>query len=306
MDKAFFNNSGAEANETAIKLARLYGHGKNISLPSIIVTEGSFHGRTLATLTATGNHKVQAGFGPLVQGFVRVPYNDLNAVQQAAERHEGIVAVMVEPITGEGGIVIPDSGYLKGLRRICDDQGWLLILDEIQTGLCRTGRWFAFQHEAVLPDVLTLAKSLGNGIPIGACLARGDAVGVFQPGSHGSTFGGNTLACRVALAVTEAMKESRLDERAAHLGKRMLAAFEKAFADLASVKNIRGRGLMLAIELDRPCKELMTTALDRGVLINVTAESVIRLLPPLIMTDDEADHVLELLTDIVRQFSTKQ
>ncbi len=302
MDNAFFCNSGAEANEAAIKLARLYGHQRKILTPGIIVTEGSFHGRTLATLSATGNRKIQAGFEPLVQGFYRVPYNDAAAVAQVGERNHDVVAVLVEPVTGEGGISIPDSDYLKALRRICDERGWLLILDEIQTGMCRTGKWFACQHEDVLPDVMTLAKGLGNGVPIGACLARGPAARVLGPGNHGSTFSGNPLVCRAALAVIDILSSGKFDRRAAQLGEHMLAALKSALVQVAGVKDIRGKGLMLAIELDRPCKELVKHALDAGLLINVTAERVVRLLPPLIMTDAEADQAVAILGPIVRSF----
>jgi acetylornithine/N-succinyldiaminopimelate aminotransferase len=302
MDNAFFCNSGAEANEAAIKLARLHGSQNNIRTPGIIVTEGSFHGRTLATLTASGNRKIQAGFEPLVQGFFRVPYNDLDAVRHVGDNDKGIVAVLVEPITGEGGVKIPDDGYLKGLRQICDERGWLLMLDEIQTGVCRTGKWFACQHEGVQPDVMTLAKGLGNGVPIGACLARGKAAQVFKPGSHGSTFSGNPLVCRVALTVLDEMEKGKLAKRAAVLGERLLAGFRKTLDNVAGVREIRGRGLMLAIELDRPCKEMLTRALERGILINVTVDSVIRLLPPLILTDDEADLLVRELSTTVRAF----
>jgi acetylornithine/N-succinyldiaminopimelate aminotransferase len=305
MTNAFFCNSGAEANEAAIKLARLYGHQQNILTPGIIVTEGSFHGRTLATLSATGNRKIQAGFEPLVQGFHRVPYNDLEAVRQVGERSKEIVAVLVEPITGEGGVSIPDAGYLKGLRQICDERGWLLMLDEIQTGMCRTGKWFACQHEGVVPDVMTLAKGLGNGVPIGACLAHGKAAHVFKPGSHGSTFSGNPLVCRVGLAVIDELENGKLANRAAKLGERLLAKLKEALSQVAGVKDIRGRGLMLAVELDRPCKELLQMALERGLLINVTADSVIRLLPPLILTDNEADILVRELTSAVRAFLEK-
>ena len=302
MDNAFFCNSGAEANEAAIKLARLHGHQRGMLTPGIIVTEGSFHGRTLATLSASGNRKIQSGFEPLVQGFYRVPYNDLDAVRQVGEHNKDVVAVLVEPITGEGGISIPDAGYLKGLRQICDERGWLLMLDEIQTGMCRTGKWFACQHEDVVPDVMTLAKGLGNGVPIGACLARGKAAQVFKPGSHGSTFSGNPLVCRVALTVIDELEKGKLAQRAAKLGARLLAKLTEALGQVAGVKDIRGRGLMLAVELDRPCQELLQLALDRGLLINVTAENVIRLLPPLIMTDDEADIVVRELASAVRAF----
>jgi acetylornithine aminotransferase len=302
MDNVFFCNSGAEANEAAIKLARMYASQRKILNPGIIVTEGSFHGRTLATLSATGNRKIQAGFEPLVQGFYRVPYNDLEAVRLVGENNKEIVAVLVEPVIGEGGIVIPDAGYLKGLRRLCDEHGWLLMLDEIQTGMGRTGRWFACQHEQVRPDVMTLAKGLGNGVPIGACLARGPAAAVLTPGSHGSTFSGNPLVCRVALAVIDTLENEHLDKRAAQLGERLLAGFKQGLSGVTAVKDIRGRGLMLAIELDRPCKEIMTLALARGLLVNVTADKAIRLLPPLILSDAEADQIVAMLTDIVRGF----
>jgi acetylornithine aminotransferase len=302
MDNAFFCNSGAEANEAAIKLARLYGHQRDILTPGIIVTEGSFHGRTLATLSASGNRKIQSGFEPLVQGFYRVPYNDLAAIRQVGERNKDVVAVLVEPITGEGGISIPDTGYLKGLRQICDERGWLLMLDEIQTGMCRTGKWFACQHEGVVPDVMTLAKGLGNGVPIGACLAHGKAAHVFKPGSHGSTFSGNPLVCRVALTVIDELEKGKLAERAARLGQRLLAALKEKLGHVPGVREIRGRGLMLAVELDRPCKELLQHALESGILINVTAENVVRLLPPLILTDNEADMLVEKLDKAIRAF----
>ncbi len=302
MDNVFFCNSGAEANEAAIKLARLYGHQRKILTPGIIVTEGSFHGRTLATLSATGNRKIQAGFEPLVQGFYRVPYNDAASVAQVGERNQDVVAVLVEPITGEGGIVVPDAGYLRELRRICDERGWLLMFDEIQTGMGRTGRWFACQHEGVTPDVMTLAKGLGNGVPIGACLARGTAAGVFQAGNHGSTFSGNPLVCRVALEVLDILRSEQLDRRAAELGTRMLDGLRQELASVPGVKDIRGKGLMLAVELDRPCKELMRLALDAGLLINVTSERVVRLLPPLIISDAEADEIVRMVGWLTRDF----
>ena len=302
MDNVFFCNSGAEANEAAIKLARLYGHQRKILNPTIIVTEGAFHGRTLATLSATGNRKIQAGFEPLVSGFSRVPYNDLAAVRTVAEHNKDVVAVLVEPIIGEGGIQVPDAGYLKGLREICDERGWLLMLDEIQTGMCRTGKWFAFEHEGIKPDVLTLAKGLGNGVPIGACLARGTAADVFKPASHGSTFSGNPLVCRVGLAVIDILERDKLDKRAAELGKRILNGLKKQLDGLADVRDIRGKGLMLAVELTRPCKEILTLALERGLLVNVTADSVVRLLPPLILSDAEADQIVAGVSECVRTF----
>ncbi len=302
MDAAFFGNSGAEANEAAIKLARLYGNNKKVRNPTIIVTEGSFHGRTLATLSATGNRKIQAGFEPLVGGFNRVPYGDVAAVRQVGEHNPEVVAVLVEPVLGEGGIVVPAPGYLAALRTLCDERGWLFMLDEIQTGLCRTGRWFAFQHEDAPPDVMTLAKSLGNGVPIGACLARGEAARLFQPGNHGSTFGGNPLACRAALAVIDQLEAGKFSERAAALGRRIYSGLATRLEGTRGVKQIRGKGLMVGIELDRACADVKTKALARGVLVNVTADNVVRLLPPLIITDAEADRICEAVADSVREF----
>lgn len=304
MDSVFFGNSGAEANEAAIKLARLHGHNKKTRNPSIIVTEGSFHGRTLATLSATGNRKIQAGFEPLVSGFNRVPFNDVAAVRQVGDNNPDVAAVLVEPILGEGGIVIPAPGYLKALRALCTERGWLLMLDEIQTGMCRTGRWFAYQHEDARPDVMTLAKSLGNGVPIGACLASGAAASLFQPGNHGSTFGGTPLACRAALTVIESLEAGKLDARAATLGRRLLDGLAAALDGTAGVVQIRGKGLMIGIELDRPCAEVKSLALARGLLVNVTAEKVVRLLPPLVISDAEADRITAVVADSIRAFLT--
>ena len=302
MDRVFFANSGAEANEAAIKLARLHAHRRGVENPAILVTEGSFHGRTLATLSATGNRKVQAGFEPLVQGFVRVPYDDVEAVEIAAENRSNIVAILVEPIQGEGGIRLPADDYLPRLRAICDREGWLLIFDEIQTGMGRTGRFFAHEHVGARPDVITLAKGLGNGVPIGACLARGAAAEVLTPGSHGSTFGGNPLACRVGRAVLETIDAAHLVENAARQGTYLLDAFRESLAHVSGVAAIRGRGLMIGIELDRPCGELVVSALDAGLLINVTAERVIRLLPPLILEQPEADQLVRELTHLIEGF----
>jgi acetylornithine aminotransferase len=302
MDKVFFANSGAEANEAAIKLARLHGHRRGIGQPAILVMEGSFHGRTLATLSATGNRKVQAGFEPLVQGFVRVPYDDFPAVETAAANRSSIVAVLVEPIQGEGGINMPAGDYLQRLRALCDRHGWLLMLDEIQTGMGRTGRLFAHQHAGIVPDVMTLAKGLGNGVPIGACLARGAAAEVLGPGSHGSTFGGNPLACRAAQAVIETIEREGLIKRAADMGEYLLAGFRGALAGHPGVTEIRGLGLMLGIELDRPCGDLVGQALEAGLLINVTAERVIRLLPPLILQQPEADRLVDGLSQLIGNF----
>lgn len=302
LDKVFFCNSGAEANEAAIKIARRAASLKNIDQPMIVVMEGSFHGRTLATLSATGNRKVQAGFEPLVQGFVRVPYNDLDSVRAVARNTPNVVAVLVEPVQGEGGVVIPDAGYLRGLREICDAQGWLLMLDEIQTGMGRTGRWFACQHEDVLPDVMTLAKALGNGMPIGACLARGAAADLLQPGMHGSTFGGNPLACRAALAVIAVHESEGIATRAASTGDALAAELRRQLDGLAAVREVRNRGMMIGVELDRPCAALVGQALADGLLINVTAERVIRLLPPLNLTAEEVQRIADLLGALVRRY----
>ncbi len=302
MERVFFSNSGAEANEAALKLARLYGHRKNIETPQVIVTEGSFHGRTLATLTATGNRKIQAGFEPLVPGFLRAPYDDMDAVRTIAANSPEVVAVLVEPILGEGGVCIPSENYLGDLRQLCDEHSWLLMLDEIQTGMGRTGHWFAHQDTGIQPDVMTLAKGLGNGVPIGACLARGAAADVFQPGNHGSTFGGNPLSASAALAVLRTIEKDRLVERAAELGKLMLAQFEQRLGGLDRVISIRGKGLMIGIELDCACSELMQQALQRKLLINVTAGSVVRLLPPLILSDAQANDICSTVCELIENF----
>jgi acetylornithine aminotransferase len=302
MDRVFFSNSGAEANEAAIKIARLFGHSKDIDCPAIIVMENSFHGRTLATLTATGNRKVQAGFEPLVRGFIRVPYNDLDAIRAVAANKSDTVAVLVEPIQGEGGINIPDAAYLEGIRKLCDENDWLMMLDEIQTGMGRTGKWFACQHDDIQPDVITLAKALGNGVPIGACLARGKAAEMMQPGSHGTTFGGNPLACSAALAVLDTMEQEQLVMQAAERGQQLLDGFAMTLQSREGVTEIRGRGLMIGIELDRPCTELVGKALAQGLLINVTAERVVRLLPPLITTEKQADMIVEQVSDLICRF----
>lgn len=302
MDRAFFCNSGAEANEAAIKLARLFGHRKGIDLPTVIVMERSFHGRTMATLTATGSRKVQAGFEPLLTGFARVPYNDVAAVQQVAAHNKNVVAVLVEPMQGEGGIQVPAAGYLAALRAICDAQGWLLMLDEVQTGMGRTGHWFAFQHTGIRPDVLTLAKGLGSGIPIGACLACGGAADVFKPGNHGSTFGGNPFACMAALTTLATIEDDALAANAEAVGAFLRAGLASGLGHLRGVKEVRGMGLMLGIEIDRPCGELVKLALERGLIINVTADNVIRLLPPLIMTRAEAQLLLDDLVPLVAGF----
>jgi len=302
MDKVFFGNSGAEANEAAIKLARLYGKKKGIERPKIIVMSGSFHGRTLATLSATGSRKVQAGFSPLVEGFVRVNYNDIEAIEKIAENNADISAILVEPIQGEGGIIVPDAGYLTRIREICDRKDWLMMLDEIQTGIGRTGEWFAFQHEKITPDVMTLAKALGNGVPIGACLAAGKASDVFSPGTHGSTFGGNPLVTRVALEVLKIVEAQDLRANATKMGKYLLEQFKRELASVEGVKAIRGRGLMLGIELNKDCGELVSMALEQKLLINVTAGKTIRLLPPLIITQEQADEIVKTVVISIKKF----
>lgn len=302
MDNVFFCNSGAEANEAALKIARLYGHARGIETPAVVVMEGSFHGRTLATLSATGNRKVQAGFEPLVQGFVRVPYDDLEALTTVAQNCAEIIAILLEPVQGEGGVIVPAAGYLTQVRALCDKQGWLLLLDEVQTGMCRTGKWFAYQHEGVLPDVMTLAKALGNGVPIGACLARGRAAELIQPGQHASTFGGNPLACRAAHAVVDTLEREALAARAAELGSSLLTRLGSSLSGMEGVGGMRGKGLMLGIELDRPCLDLVGQALAAGILINVTAERVVRLLPPLILKDTEAEQIVEQVTELITRF----
>jgi len=302
MQEVFFCNSGCEANEAAIKLARMYGHNKGIETPSIIVMEKSFHGRTLATLSATGNRKVQAGFEPLVSGFARVPYDDPEAIRQVAQHNSNVVAVLVEPIQGEGGVRTLDLAYLQQLRNICDEQGWLLMLDEVQCGMGRTGKWFTFQHSGILPDVMTLAKGLGSGLPIGACLTAGNAAGLFKPGNHGSTFGGNPLACVAGLTTLDIIEQDGLLAHADSLGQFIRQGFAAALQGVSGIRAIRGQGLMIGIELDRPCGDLVKQALAQGLLINVTADSVIRLLPPLIMSRDEAQQMLDILCPLVKDF----
>jgi len=305
MDEVFLCNSGCEANEAAIKLARMHGHHKGIEVPNIIVMEKAFHGRTLATLSATGNRKVQAGFEPLVPGFVRVPYNDMEAIRHVAEHNDSVVAVLVEPIQGEGGIRTLDIHYLEQLRQVCDQHGWLLMLDEVQCGVGRTGKWFAFQHTGILPDVMTLAKGLGSGVPIGACLAAGKAAGTFKPGNHGSTFGGNALAATAALTTLSIMEQDKLLANASTVGEFLLQGFRGRLGQVAGVTAVRGQGLMIGIELDKPCGDLVVQALAQGLLINVTAENVIRLLPPLVFTQTEAQHLLDALCPLVIDFLTK-
>jgi len=304
MDKVFFCNSGCEANEAAIKLARLYGHNKGIHNPEIIVMDQSFHGRTLATLSATGNRKVQAGFEPLVSGFIRVPYDDVDAVKQVALHNPNVVAVLVEPVQGEGGVNIPkDAGaYLEQLREICDANGWLLMLDEVQTGIARTGTWFAFQHTNIKPDVMSLAKGLGSGVPIGACVASGKAAEVFTYGKHGSTFGGNPLATAAGLATLNIIEEEKLRENAEKIGNLIREGFTVELKGISGVVTVRNAGMMIGIEFDRPCGDLVKMALAAKLLINVTADKVVRLLPPLVMNEAEAKELVQRLSALIKTF----
>lgn len=302
LQEVFFANSGAEANEAAIKLARFYGHKKAIETPTIIVMEKSFHGRTMATLSATGNRKVQAGFEPLVSGFVRVPYGDLEAIKAVAEHNHQVVAVMLEIIQGEGGIHLADPAYYRGVRQLCDEQGWLMICDEVQCGMGRTGKWFGYQQADVLPDIATMAKGLASGLPIGACLAGGKAAGLFGPGNHGSTFGGNPLVCAAALTTIEVMEEDGLLANAAKIGALIRQLFGEALAGVKGLVDIRGHGLMIGIELDRPCGELVGKALAAGLLINVTGDTIIRFLPPLIFSESDARELVDRTAPLIKAF----
>ncbi len=302
LDRVFFCNSGAEANEAAIKLCRKAANHQGLNNPLVVVMDDSFHGRTMATLSATGNSKVHAGFSPLVQGFYHIPYNSIGALRDLSRQDLEIVAVMLEPIQGEGGVVVPDPGYLQAVREICTENNWLMVLDEVQTGMCRTGRWFAWQHEDIYPDIMTLAKSLGNGMPIGACLATAKAAEVMVPGSHGSTFGGNPLAARTALEVIQFMKTHNLPDRVQELGEVMLSRLRTELDDIPAVTDIRGVGLMIGIQLDRECVDLVALALEKKLLINVTAGNVIRLLPPLTMNEDEMDIIVTSVSELVKSF----
>lgn len=307
LERAFFCNSGCEANEAAIKLARLHGHRQGIERPLIVVMEGAFHGRTLATLSASDSAKAQAGFGPLVDGFVRVPFGDAAAVRALAQRQAGIVAVLLEPVQGESGVRVPPPGYLRQLREVCDQHNWLLMLDEVQTGLGRTGHWFAFQPSGIRPDVMTLAKALGNGVPIGACLAGARAAQLFGPGQHGSTFGGNPLACRVACTVLDTIERMGLPRRAAELGQRLLRQLDAGLAGHPGVRDVRGSGLMVGIELAWPCGDFVQRALhDEALLINVTRDTTIRLLPPLTSSSDDIDRIAEAVARLVRTARQRQ
>jgi acetylornithine aminotransferase len=302
MTNVFFGNSGAEANEAAIKLARLHGNKKGIKLPTVLVMDNAFHGRTLATLTASGSRKIQAGFEPLISGFVRGPFNDIKALKTIADNNPDICAIFVEPIQGEGGINLADSDYFQQLRDLCDELDWLLMFDEVQTGNGRTGMFFYHQYSGVQPDVVTTAKGLGNGMPIGACLAHGEAAELMQPGNHGSTFGGNPLASAVALKVVELIESGDIYQRAVVVGNIIMQGLSDALEGVEHVKDIRGCGCMIGVELTKPCKSLYTEALKHGLVINVTADSVIRLLPPMIMTDQEAQQVVSILAPLIKDF----
>ena len=299
MDRVFVANSGTEAIECALKITRIIGHERELSDPGVIVMENSFHGRTLAALSATGSRKVQAGFEPLVGGFLRAPFGDSGAVEKIVQGSNEVVAVLVEPIQGEAGIQIPADGYLKALRAICDEHDCLLIFDEIQSGLCRTGKWYAHQHEQVQPDILTTAKALANGVPIGACVARGPAAEAFSPGRHGSTFGGNPLASRTACTVLDIMKSEDLNRRSEQMGEWMSEAFRSRLQGNEGVRDIRGRGLMIGIELDRDVNHFKTDALDQGLLLNITRNNIIRLLPPLIIDQAQAEQIVDTVCKLI-------
>ena len=302
LSNAFFCNSGLEANEAAIKIARKFGHSKGIDKPEIIVFENAFHGRSIATLSATGNPKHQAGFEPLLDGFIRVPLNDLNAIQYIAQTHPNVVAVFLETIQGEGGIHPARWEYLQGVRQLCDAQNWLLMLDEVQCGIGRTGKWFAHQWAGITPDVMPLAKGLGSGVPVGAIVCGPKAAGVFQPGNHGTTFGGNPLAMRAGVETLRIMQEDQLLEHTQRIGQQLLNDLRLAFQNTPGVIEVRGQGLMLGIELDKPCSALTLRAAEAGLLISVTADSVIRIVPPLIMTQAEADEVADILLPLIHTF----
>lgn len=302
MDKVFFGNSGAEANEAAIKMARLFGHQQGIALPTVLVMENAFHGRTLATLSASGGRRVQVGFEPLVTGFARAPFDDISVLQKIADNNQSICAILVEPVQGEGGIRIASIDYLQQLRIFCDQNNWLLMLDEVQTGNGRTGKYFCFQHSGIVPDVVTTSKGLGNGFPIGACLAAGKAAELMQPGNHGSTFGGNPLACAAALATINTIENHGLLSRATAIGDRIMAGLKEGLSSSSHVLDVRGIGCMIGIELNKPCKSLFLAAMEKGLIINVTADKVIRLLPPFVMTDDEVDQMVTILVPLIKDF----
>jgi acetylornithine aminotransferase len=302
MENAFFCNSGAEANECAIKIARLHGHHRGIENATIIVMEKAWHGRTLATLSATGSRKAQAGFEPLMGGFLRVPYNDIAAIERIGETNASVVAVLLEVLQGEGGIHVADTEYLKRLRALCDRKEWLLMIDEVQSGIARTGKWFAHQWAGIVPDVMPLAKGLGSGVPVGACLARGAAARVFKPGNHGTTFGGGPLVSVAVTTTLEVIERDRLNEHAARVGELILGGLGKELAGVAGVKDIRGKGLMIGVELDRPCGDIVRRSLEAGLVANVTADKVIRLLPPLVIQEGEARQLLAILVPVIKGF----
>ena len=302
LTNAFFCNSGLEANEAALKIARKFGHDRGIEKPEVIVYERAFHGRSIATLSATGNARVQAGFGPLVEGFVRVPLNDVAAIEEVANTRPNVVAVFLEVIQGEGGVLPSTVPYLQAVRRLCDEHDWLLMLDEVQCGIGRTGKWFAHQWAGIHPDVMPLAKGLGSGVPVGAVVCGPRAAGVLGPGNHGSTFGGNPLAMRAGIETLAIIESDGLLEQAAVVGAALKNGLARAFEGLAGVREIRGQGLMIGIELDRPCGVLLARAAQAGLLVSVTAERVIRLVPPLVMTSAEADEVVAILAPLVREF----
>jgi acetylornithine aminotransferase len=301
MDNAFFCNSGAEANEAAIKLARLHGHQRGVENATIVVMEKAWHGRTLATLSATGSRKAQAGFEPLMGGFLRVPYNDFAAMERLAD-NPSIVAVLMEVLQGEGGIHVADAEYLRKVRELCDRKQWLMMIDEVQSGIGRTGKWFAHQWAGIVPDVMALAKGLGSGVPIGACLARGAAAKVFKPGNHGTTFGGGPLVSVAALVTLEVIEKEGLLANAEAMGKVIREGLQRELSGVAGVKEIRGMGLMLGVELDRPCGDIVKQALEAGLVTNVTADKVIRLLPPLVIRKNEAQMLVEILAPLVKRF----
>jgi len=305
MTNVFFCNSGLEANEAAIKIARKYGHGKGVALPEIVVFDKAFHGRSLATLSATGSAKVQKGFEPLVEGFIRIPLNDAAALQRVAAERPNVVAVFLEAIQGEGGIQPAGIEFLREARRLCDEKGWLLMIDEVQCGTGRTGKWFAHQWAGVLPDVMPLAKGLASGVPIGAVVAHGAAAEVFQPGNHGTTFGGNPLAMRAGLVTIATMEQDGLLHNATATGGWLIEQFRSQLGSLAGFVEVRGQGLMIGIELDRPCGELVQSALAAGLVLNVTADRVIRLLPPLIFTREQAQLLVDRLVPLVREFLSR-
>ena len=305
MENAFFCNSGAEANEAALKIARLYGHQKGIDKPCVLTMEKSFHGRTMATLSATGNKKIQHGFSPLLDGFSHVPFNNVAAIKEALDKNPDIVAILLEPVQGEGGVNIPASDYLNQVRELCDQHKLLMMLDEIQTGIGRTGKFFAYQHNQILPDVCTLAKALGNGFPIGACLASGTAATLLSAGKHGSTFGGNPLACSAALAVIKTLDDDNIIQKVEAKGAQLRKQLEDKLKNIPSVSNIRNLGLMIGIDLSKPCAELVNMAQEKGLLINVTADKTIRLLPPLIIDDDHIEFLTETLSKLIQEFNQK-